>query len=59
MSSHAQLAIQQFAKNVTHGIFNVKIVEQKMELVLLQFQIVMFSILVVKLEIGGRNMEFM
>ena len=36
MLNPAQLATQQFAKNVMHGIYNVKIVEKKMELALLQ-----------------------
>ena len=62
MSSHAQLAIQQFAKNVTHGICNVKIVRKKMELALLQ-QVknvdVYHMTLDVKLDVGGRKIKIM
>ena len=62
MSSHAQHVIQQFAKNVTHGIYNVKIVRKKMELALLQ-QVknvdVCHMTLDVKLDAGGRKIKIM
>ena len=61
MSNHVQRVIQQFVQNVTHGICNVKIVEQKMELALLQklHADVCLLTLDVKLDAGGRKIKIM
>jgi len=61
MSSHVLHVIQQFVQSAMHGICNVKIVEQKMELVLLQFLHVDVCLLTldVKLDAGGRKIKIM
>ena len=61
MSSHAQLAIQQFVQSVTHGICNVKIARKKMELALLQLESVDVCLLTldVKLDAGGIKIKIM
>ena len=61
MSSHAQLAIQQFVQSAMHGIYNVKIARKKMELALLQLESVDVCLLTldVKLDAGGRKIKIM
>ena len=61
MSNHVLHVIQQFVQSVTHGICNVKIVEQKMELALLQKLHVDVCLLTldVKLVAGGIKIKIM